>query len=104
MKNRYIYLIQALDTGLYKIGISIHPEARVLEHQTGNAGKLKLCSKKIFEHTTLIEKILHRRYSHLKKEGEWFQLSLEEELSFIDNCSKINDNLNKLKESENVFI
>jgi predicted GIY-YIG superfamily endonuclease len=104
LNNRYIYLIQAQDSGLYKIGISIHPEKRVSEHQTGNGGKLKLIHKQIFEHTTQIEKTLHRLYQHLKREGEWFELSLNEEQAFLSICNKIEDNLNHLIASGNVFI
>lgn len=105
IKNKiYIYLIQAQDTGLYKIGISIHPEKRLLEHQTGNPGKLKLIAKQILEHPTLVEKTLHRQFSHLKKEGEWFNLSLADEQKFLQNCNKIDNSFKFLKESENVFI
>jgi len=101
---KYIYLIQSLENGYYKVGVSKHPQKRMLELQTGNSSILKLICiyKSKFAHQ--IERAIQRRYEYLHKEGEWFDLSLQEELSFNKDCQLIEQNLTILKKSGNVFI
>ena len=101
---KYIYLIQSLEEGNYKIGVSKHPEIRIRQLQTANSSKLKLKHKFKSEFAHKIERALQRRYSHHKKEGEWFSISLSEEYSFINDCKKIEENIILLKEGGNVFI
>lgn len=67
---RYIYLIQSLDDGFYKIGLSKHPNKRLNQLQTGNSSKLKLVEIYQSEFANLIEKTLQRKYSYLRMEGE----------------------------------
>jgi len=83
---KYIYLIQSLENSFYKIGVSKHPKQRILELQTGNSSKLKLVEiyQSKFAHT--IERTLQRRYSYLRKEGEWFDMLISNEVSFISEC------------------
>jgi hypothetical protein len=52
----------------------------------------------------MIEKALQRRYRYLKKQGEWFNLSIEEEQLFLKNCKSIEDNIIFLKKNNNAFI
>ena len=101
---KYIYLIQSLENGYYKVGVSKHPQKRILELQTGNSSKLKLIETYQSEFSHQIEKTLQRRYGYLNKEGEWFDLSLQEEVTFVKNCQEIEQNLKLLKKSGNVFI
>ncbi len=101
---KYIYLIQSLENSYYKIGVSIHPNKRIKELQTGNSSKLKLIEMYQSEFAHKIEKSLQNRYAHLKKEGEWFDLSLENEVSFKKECQQIEENIKFLKKSGNVFI
>lgn len=101
---KQIYLIQSLEDSYYKIGISKNPKRRIRQLQTGNSSKLKLIESYPSEHAGLIEKTLQRRYAYLKKEGEWFDLSLLNEISFIDECRKIEESFNVLKKNDNVFI
>ena len=75
---KYVYLIQSLEEGYYKIGVSKNPQKRLLELQTGNSSPLKLIETYQSEHANKIERTLQRRYSHFHKKGEWFNLSLEE--------------------------
>jgi hypothetical protein len=98
-----IYLIQSIETGCYKIGTSKNPNKRIEKLQTGNSSKLKIIFTFKSDLATQIEKILHRKYSHLKRHGEWFELSLNEELTFIKDCEYFEKNLNILKENENFF-
>ena len=101
---KYIYLIQSLEDGYYKIGISKHPQKRIEQLKTGNASELKLVYTYQTEYANKIENTLQRRYSHLNKNGEWFNLSLNEEVNFISDCKKIEENINILKKNGNIFI
>lgn len=101
---KYIYLIQSLENSYYKIGVSKHPNKRIKELQTGNSSELKLIETYQSEFAHKIEKSLQNRYAHLKKEGEWFDLSIENEVSFKKECRLIEENINTLKKYSNVFI
>jgi len=99
-----VYLIQSLEEGYYKIGISIRPNKRIQQLQTGNSSELKLINTFSSEYANKIEKTLHNQFLHLRKEGEWFELSLIEALDFTEKCEKIEKNIIFLKKSGNVFI
>jgi predicted GIY-YIG superfamily endonuclease len=99
-----VYLIQSLEDSYYKIGVSKHPQKRISEHQTSNPSPLKLIDTYSSEHAYQIESILKRRYAYLKKEGEWFDLSIDIEVNFKKTCEKIEENLTFLKKNGNVFI
>lgn len=101
---KYVYLIQSLENSYYKIGISKHPKKRVQELQTGNASELRLVLTYQSEYANKIEKTLQRRYSHLRREGEWFDMGISNEVSFIDECKQIEHTISELKKNGNVFI
>ena len=101
---KHVYLIQSIDEGYYKIGVSKHPNKRINQLKTGNSSELKLINSYESEFAHDIERALQRRYSYLRKEGEWFEISLNEEVTFISDCKKIEENLNFLKKNGNVFI
>jgi hypothetical protein len=101
---KYIYLIQSLENSYYKIGVSKHPKKRIKQLQTGNSSELKLVEIYPSEFAHQIEKTLQRRYSHLQKEGEWFDMGITNEVSFIQECQKIEETLTFLKKNHNVFI
>jgi len=101
---KYIYLIQSQEDGYYKIGVSKHPKKRVKQLQTGNSSELKLIVTFLSEYATKVETSLKNRYSYLKKEGEWFDLSIKEEVTFLSDCKQIDESINILKKNGNVFI
>ena len=101
---KHIYLIQSLEDGYYKIGVSKHPTKRVKELQTGNSSELKLIESYQSKHAHKLEKTLQRRYSHMRKEGEWFDMTIGEEVSFLSDCKQIEENIVILKKKGNVFI
>lgn len=101
---KYVYLIQSLEDGYYKIGVSKHPTRRLSALQTGNSSELKLIESYQSEHAHKIEKTFHNKLSFWKLEGEWFELSLSDELSFIRKCEEIEKTIKFLKEKGNVFI
>lgn len=101
---KYVYLIQSLEDSSYKIGVSKHPKKRLKQLQTGNSAELKLVESYQSEHANRIEKSLQRRYSYLKKQGEWFDMSVINEVTFLKECNDIEKNIVILKESDNLFI
>ena len=101
---KHVYLIQSLEEGYYKIGVSKNPKKRIKQLQTGNSSELKLIETYPSEYANKIEISLHGILSHNKKEGEWFDLSLDDELSFTVKCKQIEKNIVILKKSGNVFI
>ena len=101
---KYVYLIQSLEEGYYKIGVSKHPQKRIEQLSTGNSSKLKLIETYQTEFADKIERTLQRRYSHLNKNGEWFDMSIVEEVKFKEECQKIEKTLKFLKENNNVFV
>ena len=101
---KHIYLIHSLEDGYYKIGVSKHPKKRLTQLQTGNSSELKLIESYQTEYAHKIESVFQTRYFYLKKEGEWFEMSISNEVSFISECKKIEEIFEVLKKSGNVFI
>lgn len=101
---KYIYLIQSLENSYYKIGISKHPTKRLQQLQTGNSSQLKLVETYQSEYAEKIERTLQRRYSYLRKEGEWFDMGISNEVSFLNECKQIEEILNLLEKNNDVFI
>lgn len=90
--KKYVYLISDSNTYNYKIGISKNPEKRIKSLQTGNDNKLKIIHKVLCENYMKVEKALHNKYSFLKINGEWFELTEEDVKIFPEICSKIDEN------------
>ena len=100
---RSIYLIRG-NNGKYKIGIAKNPQSRLKQLQTGNPEPLSIIETYKTINASKIEKALHNRYSYARKEGEWFELSISNELTFINECEEIDDNINLLRKLGNPFI
>lgn len=100
----YIYLIQNKETLKYKIGVSKNPKKRLKQLQTGSGEDLII--KEIYKSDIArkIESTFHNRYSHVRKRGEWFDLSISEEVEFIEKCMKIERDIILLIENDNIFI
>lgn len=101
---KYIYLIQSLESSYYKIGISQNPTLRLKQLSTGNASELRLIVMYQSEFASIIEKTLQRKYLVNKKNGEWFDLSIKIEVDFVNECKKIEKNIEFLKKFDNQFI
>lgn len=101
---KFIYLIQSLENSYYKIGVSKNPKRRIKQLQTGNASELRLIDTYESEYAYKIEKTLQRKYSYLKKKGEWFDMSITNEVFFTQECQKIEESIIFLKKNDNIFI
>ena len=100
---RSVYLIRGND-GKYKIGIARHPHQRIRQLQTGNPDEIKLIDTYESENAFKIETFLHNQYSHFKSHGEWFDLSVTEEVNFRERCKTIDESLKFLKKTGNIFV
>lgn len=69
----YVYLIEA-PGGLYKIGRSVNPLARLSQIAPRAAG-LKLVSYIATADSVWLERYMHEAFSHRRVRGEWFNLS-----------------------------
>lgn len=96
----YIYLIQSLETGQYKIGRTKNINKRLKSLQTGNGGQLKLIDKFVSNYSNKLEKYLHNIYSHENTVGEWFSLSISEVYEFKNKCVKMEKKLQIFRRNE----
>lgn len=98
----FVYLLRSTGdyVSYYKIGItrSKNIEKRIKQIQTGNHNKVTCVNYFQSKYFTQIEKILHRRFYHLKKEGEWFELDISHESDFKNMCEKIHNNLETIND------
>lgn len=101
---KYVYLIRAEENGMYKIGVSKDPKKRVKQLQTGSNEDLKLIESFASNHPHKVETALHNRFFPNKKRGEWFSLGITEEINFISECVKIEQNIKYLIQEGNMFI
>lgn len=100
---RSVYLIRGND-GRYKIGIAKNPKHRIRQLQTGNSDQLELIETYQSDNASKIESALHNRFSHVRNVGEWFDLSVTEEVNFIEMCKSIDESINHLRQMGNVFV
>lgn len=101
---KFVYLIKSLESSTYKIGVSKSPERRLIQIQTGNSEQLQMVAKYPSENYRQIESYFHRKYEYLNTVGEWFNFGLENELSFLNECKQVDENIKFLKSSGNEFI
>lgn len=97
---RKIYLIHNQESNRYKIGVSKDPKNRLKNLQTGNDDEIKLIYEFQSEYAYKIEKTFHNLYSYLKTSGEWFELDLEFEVNFLNECKKIEEKFIFLNENK----
>jgi hypothetical protein len=100
---RKLYLIQS-NEGKYKIGISKNPSKRIEQLQTGSPDVLKLIHTYESPNAFKIETALHNKYQYLREHGEWFDMSISEEVDFLKNCKKIDESIKTLRKMGNEFI
>jgi hypothetical protein len=88
-QNRCVYLIQAGDMRMTKIGLAINPGARLKELQTGNPHILKLCYVLTVEQAAYLEAKLHRYFKDHRLRGEWFELFADDIIDEIKSWDEI---------------
>jgi hypothetical protein len=102
-----VYLIECIndyDEPIYKIGhTKNNPIKRLRQLQTGNGRKLKLVGEYSTRYGTILEKTLHRRYSHLNVTNEWFKLDFNDVINFKSICNNIEEGFRLLENSNNYY-
>jgi len=101
---KYVYLMRNDETSRYKIGVSKDPTKRIEQLQTGNDSDIVLISSFHSKYPTKVETALQNSFAHIRKRGEWFSLGIEEEVNFISECTKIEQNIEYLVKEGNEFI
>lgn len=104
-EEKDVYLIRATlkDGSLqYKIGVSKHPNKRLLENKTSNPNNLELLKTYHSTIPYLVETSLKNFYQMYNIGGEWFDLSDEDVDNFETTCKRIEDNL-KIIQSGTLF-
>jgi hypothetical protein len=95
----YIYLIESLETGQFKIGLSKNPNKRINTLQTGNGGELKLIYTFKTNYPNKLERYLHNIFSHENTIGEWFNFSHSSIVELKKECYKMEKNYDYLNKS-----
>jgi hypothetical protein len=92
--NGFVYLLLETDENgneKYKIGVTKRNiEKRIRELQTGNSNKISVINHYESKNYKKVEKWLHGRYLSKKTlaQNEWFNLTSEDVLGFLDECKK----------------
>ena len=98
----YVYLLMTYDKHgeeVFKIGVSKkHPEFRIKQLQTGNNLVIELLHFYESANYKRLERWMHRLYGDKKTEAdnEWFYLSNEDVLNFMDKIKEADDNISFL--------
>lgn len=100
---KFVYLLKT-ESGTYKIGVSKNPSNRVKQLNTGNSEKINLIYVYETDIAYVLEKSLKNHFSAHRLNGEWFNLSIDDELNFKHTCNLINERLKHLIEEENPFL
>lgn len=100
-----IYLINEIGTNNYKIGITRSKTERKRKKnlQTGNSIELETIYTYKTEYPFKIESMLHFYYVNKHIKGEWFELSDEDVLDFINVCTQKEKQLQFLIKSNHFF-
>lgn len=100
MKQGLVYLICDVEKNLYKIGVTTGSiENRMKKLQTGNGTELLLVNYYECDYPFKIEKMMHNHFHDKKTLNEWFALSDEEALSFIQICEEKSNIINCLMDN-----
>jgi hypothetical protein len=87
----WVYVIHATDLGLFKIGCSKNPSARLRQLVKSQIpSELVLVHLRKSDSMYSDEKTIHTRYAVKRVNGEWFRLS-EEDISEIKSFAGVND-------------
>lgn len=90
-RNGYVYLAQADDTNLYKIGFSRDVSQRIKSLNTAQGMSINPCKVTLIHQSKFTkpesEKLVHELFTPYRKHGEWFE---------FDSIEEVKNELNKL--------
>ena len=79
---QFVYIIQAGNTNLYKIGYTNNPERRIKGLQTGNPQSLRFVTIYETPNPRELERKIHDIVAREKMVGEWFEIDHVDSLIF----------------------
>lgn len=81
----FLYVIGAITDGPVKLGISVDPERRLHQLQTGHHERLRLFHAEPVprDKARLFERLLHRDIGYKRSHGEWFNLNVDDAIAQI---------------------
>jgi hypothetical protein len=79
----FVYAMRRPSDGKIKIGISLDPTKRLYKVRYATQETIELLATKPVQDMGREEAILHSRFSHVKKDGEWFALSESETVALV---------------------
>jgi hypothetical protein len=80
-----MYVIADDPAGPVKLGISVDPDQRLRQLQTGHAAPLRVFHREPVdaERVKLFERLLHRDNHHHRLRGEWFNLDVARAIAYV---------------------
>ena len=94
----YVYLLT--DGEFFKIGVTRGSiEKRIKKLQTGNPDNIVIVNYHLTEYPFKLESVLHARHAYQRINNEWFNLSLNDVKNFKQECEKIDQMFDKIKDN-----
>jgi hypothetical protein len=98
-----VYLLES--NSKYKIGKTTkNINNRISQLQVGCPEPIRLVAFYKTEKHSIIEKSLHRFFSHTNSIGEWFDLPINIVIDFKNICEKIENNINFLDQTSTLAL
>lgn len=97
----FVYLL--CDSGqdnMFKIGVTKSTiEKRIKQLQTGNGSEIFVADYYETDYPFYIERMLHQKFCSGRKKGEWFELDFERVSSFKEECKKLEELIEVMKDN-----
>lgn len=104
MINGYVYLLAEMGDNLrYKIGFSKSPDERIKSLRTGNSDEIMELHRYQSYNYIQVEGILHRKFQKDRVHLEWFEMTDEQVMSFMDEAKKADELIDFLKNNNHFF-
>jgi len=101
----YVYLLAEMGDNLrYKIGVTKNDvDKRVKQLKTGNSDDIMLIHKYKTKNYRKLEALLHRKFRKDRKHLEWFEMTDEQVMTFMDEAKKADELIDFLKENNHFY-
>lgn len=91
----FVYVVYNPKTKLTKIGRSTNPKSRIKSLAFGAGCDLKELAIVRVEDCSQVENMLHKKFNHARKVGEWFKLDIVEKEALIKELEGLSIEINK---------
>jgi hypothetical protein len=99
-EKAFVYLICDPAQNLFKIGVTKNLYSkRMKQLQTGNGTELHIVNYHETYYPFRIEAFLHKRFFSKNQHGEWFELTVEDIMSFEKYCQEYEKIIEELKDN-----